>query len=112
MNLQLHDKTALVTGSTAGIGFAIASLFAQEGAAVIVNGCSRKRVDETCEKWRKLRAAILPPWRKEFFRSPLLKRLATPEEVAPLIVYVSSPVASATNGAGLRVDGGVVRSIV
>ncbi len=37
MDLQLTNKTALVTGSTAGIGFAIASLFAQEGAAVVVN---------------------------------------------------------------------------
>src|SRR4051794_32560171 len=53
---------------------------------------------------------------KEFFRSvrpsSLLKRFATPEEVAALIVYVCSPRASATNGAALRVDGGVVRSIV
>jgi NAD(P)-dependent dehydrogenase (short-subunit alcohol dehydrogenase family) len=53
---------------------------------------------------------------KEFFRSvrpsSLLKRFATPEEVAALVVYVSSPRASATNGTALRVDGGVVRSIV
>ncbi len=53
---------------------------------------------------------------KEFFRSvrpsSLLKRFAIPEEVAALVVYVCSPRASATNGAALRVDGGVVRSIV
>ena len=53
---------------------------------------------------------------KEFFRtarpSSLLKRFATPEEVAAMVVYVCSPRASATNGAALRVDGGVVRSIV
>ncbi|NWG26559.1 MAG: SDR family oxidoreductase [Pseudorhodoplanes sp.] len=42
----------------------------------------------------------------------LLGRLATVEEVANMVVYVSSPQASATNGAALRVDGGVVRSIV
>jgi NAD(P)-dependent dehydrogenase (short-subunit alcohol dehydrogenase family) len=42
----------------------------------------------------------------------LLKRFATPEEVANLVVYVSSPIASATNGAALRADGGVVRSII
>lgn len=51
----------------------------------------------------------------EFFQtarpSSLLKRFATVEEVANLIVYVCSPLASATNGAALRVDGGVVRSI-
>src|SRR3984957_6949077 len=53
---------------------------------------------------------------KEFFRSvrpsSLLKRFATPEEVAAMVVYVCSPRSSATNGAALRVDGGVVRSIV
>ena len=38
MDLQLRGKKALVSGSTAGIGFAIASLLAQEGAAVVVNG--------------------------------------------------------------------------
>lgn len=43
--------------------------------------------------------------------SSLLKRFATPEEVANLVVYVCSPLASATNGAALRVDGGVIRSI-
>ncbi|MCI0673813.1 MAG: SDR family oxidoreductase, partial [Myxococcaceae bacterium] len=42
----------------------------------------------------------------------LLRRFATPEEVAHMIVYVASAAASATNGASLRVDGGVVRSIV
>ena len=44
--------------------------------------------------------------------SSLLKRFATVEEVANMVVYVCSPEASATNGAALRVDGGVVRSIV
>jgi NAD(P)-dependent dehydrogenase (short-subunit alcohol dehydrogenase family) len=38
MNLQLNGKTALVTGSTAGIGNAIAASLASEGATVIVNG--------------------------------------------------------------------------
>jgi NAD(P)-dependent dehydrogenase (short-subunit alcohol dehydrogenase family) len=43
--------------------------------------------------------------------SSLLRRLATVEEVANMVVYVCSPQASATTGASLRVDGGVVRSI-
>jgi NAD(P)-dependent dehydrogenase (short-subunit alcohol dehydrogenase family) len=51
---------------------------------------------------------------KEFFNSvrpsSLLKRFATTEEVANLVVYVCSPLSSATNGAALRVDGGVVRA--
>ena len=51
---------------------------------------------------------------KEFFAkvrpTSLIKRFATPEEVASLVAYVASPLASATTGAALRVDGGVVKS--
>ena len=55
-----------------------------------------------------------PEFEKEFFEtarpSSLLKRYATVEEVASMIAYVCSPLSSATNGAALRVDGGVVRA--
>jgi NAD(P)-dependent dehydrogenase (short-subunit alcohol dehydrogenase family) len=264
MDLQLTNKKALVTGSTAGIGFAIASLLAEEGASVVVNGRSKNRVVESVDRIRQhardarvsgvtadlgtkhgvdvltgevpavdilvnnlgifeakpfaeitdedwLRFfevnvlsgvrlsrfylpqmfqknwgrivfissesglnipvemvhygvtktaqialarglaettagtavtvnSVLPgPTRSEgvetfvqqlakgqgttqatveadFIRtarpSSLLKRFATPEEVAAMVVYLCSPRASATNGAALRVDGGVVRSIV
>ena len=264
MDLQLTNKKALVTGSTAGIGLAIASLLAQEGASVVVNGRSQQRVDDalqrirsenksaqvtgiaadlgtkegvalltgqltavdilvnnlgifepklfpeiTDEDWLRFFEvnvlsgvrlsrfylpkmlqknwgrivfmssesalntpvemvhygvtktaqialarglaettagthvtvnSVLPgPTRsegverfvqdmakgqggdekaveKEFFRSvrpsSLLKRFETPEEVAAMVAYVCSPRASATNGAALRVDGGVVKSIV
>jgi len=264
MDLQLTGKKALVSGSTAGIGFAIAELLAQEGASVVVNGRSQGRVADAVrrihakhkdaqvtgvaadlgtqegvavltsqvpavdilvnnlgifepkpfaeisdEDWRRffevnvlsgvrlsrfylpgmLRRdwgrvvfissesgvnipvemihygvtktaqialarglaettagtgvtvnSVLPgPTRSEgvgqfvqdlargrgtdaaaveadFFRtarpSSLLKRFATPEEVAALVAYVCSPRSSATNGAALRVDGGVVRSIL
>jgi NAD(P)-dependent dehydrogenase (short-subunit alcohol dehydrogenase family) len=264
MDLRLTNKKALVTGSTAGIGFAIAALLAQEGAAVVVNGRSQGRVEEAVRRMRRGQKdaqvtgeaadlgtkegvdkltrsvpavdilvnnlsifepkpfaeitdqdwqrffevnvlsgvrlsrfylpqmlqqnwgrvvfissesglnipvemihygvtktaqialarglaemtartnvtvnSVLPgPTRsegveqfvadlaktqgtdtagveKEFFRSvrpsSLLKRFETPEEVAAMVVYVCSPRASATNGAALRVDGGVVRSIV
>jgi len=44
--LQITGKTALVSGSTAGIGLAIATELAREGAAVIINGRTQKRVDE------------------------------------------------------------------
>jgi len=53
MDLQLTGKTALVTGSTAGIGFAIADLLAAEGARVIVNGRTPRRVEEAVDKIRK-----------------------------------------------------------
>jgi NAD(P)-dependent dehydrogenase (short-subunit alcohol dehydrogenase family) len=262
MNLKLEDKLVLVTGSTAGIGLAIAGAFAAEGARVIVNGRTGERVDKAIAKIRaaqrgaKLEAlpsdlstaegvketvrrfpdveilvnnlgifepkpfeeipdedwvrffevnvmsgvrlsraylprmkqrnwgrivfissesgiqipaemvhygmtkaaqiavargiaetcagtgvtcnAVLPgptgsegvkefvsslaqqsgqtfeEFEREFFEkvrpTSLLKRFARPDEVAPMVVYVCSPLASATNGAALRVDGGVVRS--
>jgi NAD(P)-dependent dehydrogenase (short-subunit alcohol dehydrogenase family) len=263
MDLQLTGKTALVTGSTAGIGFAIASALAAEGAEVTINGRTRQRVDAAIAEIRKAHpkarvtgidadvsnaagcdklakslpgvdilvnnAGIFEPkpfvqitdadwdrffqtnvmsgvrlsrfyfpkmlehnwgrivfissesglqiplemihygmtktaqlaisrglaeasagtgvtvnsvlpgptasegvetfvadlakhqnttrdqFEKEFFKSvrpsSLLKRFATPQEVANLVAFVCSPLSSATNGAALRVDGGVVRSI-
>ena len=50
MDLQLESKRALVTGSTAGIGYAIAEALAQEGAHVIVNGRTQARVDSAVQK--------------------------------------------------------------
>jgi NAD(P)-dependent dehydrogenase (short-subunit alcohol dehydrogenase family) len=50
----------------------------------------------------------------EFFRTArpgsLLQRFAQPEEIANLVIYVCSELSSATNGAALRVDGGLVRT--
>lgn len=258
MNLQLEGKTALVTGSTAGIGLAIADALTREGASVIVNGRTSARVEAakskigaahafaadlgtaegaenliakfaevdilvnnlgifepkrfeniTDEDWRKFFEvnvlsgvrlsrhfisgmkqrnwgrivfissesavqipvemihygftktaqlaisrglaettagtavtvnAVLPgptasegvtefvgqmakssgrdaaTVETEFFQnvrpSSLLKRFATPAEVAALVAFVCSPLAAAINGAALRVDGGVVRSVV
>ncbi len=52
MDLQLTAKTALVSGSTAGIGYAIAAALAREGAHVTLNGRTRERVDEAVAKLR------------------------------------------------------------
>lgn len=53
---------------------------------------------------------------KEFFRSvrptSLLQRFASVDEVANLVTYLCSPLASATNGAAVRVDGGVLRGSI
>lgn len=52
----------------------------------------------------------------EFFRvhrsSSLLQRLIDPAEIAHLVAYLASPLSAATNGAALRVEGGLLRSIV
>src|SRR5271166_4290267 len=50
MDLELEGKSALVTGSTAGIGLAIATALAKEGARVTVNGRTQQRVDKAIEQ--------------------------------------------------------------
>src|SRR5271170_1347455 len=52
MNLQLENKLALVSGSTKGIGLAIATSLAREGTRVIVNGRAEKSVTEAIAKIR------------------------------------------------------------
>ncbi len=54
MDLQLKGKKVLVTGSTAGIGFASARAFSAEGASVIINGRTQERVDTAIREIRKL----------------------------------------------------------
>ncbi|GAA0525811.1 SDR family NAD(P)-dependent oxidoreductase [Chitinophaga japonensis] len=50
MDLQLKGKTAFISGSTQGIGFAIARQLLQEGAAVIINGRTTQRMNDSIEK--------------------------------------------------------------
>jgi NAD(P)-dependent dehydrogenase (short-subunit alcohol dehydrogenase family) len=54
MDLQLQNKTAFISGSTAGIGFAIAKSLLQEGAKVIINGRSQDGVDKAVEELKGL----------------------------------------------------------
>jgi NAD(P)-dependent dehydrogenase (short-subunit alcohol dehydrogenase family) len=91
------------------------------GTGVTVNsvlpGPTRSEgVEEFVEAMAKSGKTDATSVEKEFFKSvrpsSLLKRFATSEEVAALVTFVASPLSSATNGAALRVDGGVVRSIV
>jgi NAD(P)-dependent dehydrogenase (short-subunit alcohol dehydrogenase family) len=53
MNLELENKTAFISGSTAGIGFAIASRLAREGAEVWLNGRTPERVDQAIVEIKK-----------------------------------------------------------
>ncbi len=192
MNLELQNKTALVTGSTAGIGLAIATSLAREEATVIINGRTKKRVNDALSRfylplmkkqdWGRIifissesgvnipsnmihygvtktmqialarglaettagtavtvNSIVVGPTSTEgvnkflanlakktnvniaeietnFFKTErpgsLLQRFAKAEEVANLVLYYSSPLSSGTNGAAIRVDGGVVRSIL
>jgi NAD(P)-dependent dehydrogenase (short-subunit alcohol dehydrogenase family) len=184
MDLQLEGKTALVTGSSAGIGFASAVALAQEGASVVVNGrdagrladaerrllslvpaasvrssaadvcaghlhsavtkaalfaLSRGLADLTRGTAVTVNTVLAGPTATEgvgtlikgvasqtgmsreqivdhLFATDqagsLLQRLARPEEVASLIAYLASPLASVTNGAVVRAEGGTVSTIL
>ncbi|HEY0268618.1 MAG TPA: SDR family oxidoreductase [Methyloradius sp.] len=59
MDLQLTNKLALVSGSTAGIGFAIAEALANEGASVIINGRTQSAVDAGVNKLKNARGKVL-----------------------------------------------------
>jgi len=54
MDFGIHSKIALISGSTVGIGFAIATELAREGAKVVINGRSQKSVDVALARLRSL----------------------------------------------------------
>jgi NAD(P)-dependent dehydrogenase (short-subunit alcohol dehydrogenase family) len=84
--------------------------------AVLPGPTASEGVTEFVEKLASNAKQTPQEFEKEFFRSirptSLLGRFATVEEVASMVAYVCSPLASATNGAALRVDAGVVRGTV
>lgn len=94
--------------TTAGTGVTVNSVLpgptASEGANEFIDrmavGSKQTRAEFEAEFFRSVRP------------SSLLRRFARPDEVANLVAFVCSPLSSATNGAALRADGGVVRSIV
>jgi NAD(P)-dependent dehydrogenase (short-subunit alcohol dehydrogenase family) len=97
-----------IAESVAGTGVTVNSILAgpteSEGVAGFVEAMAKQQ--------KKSKGEI----EKEFFEhvrpSSLLKRFATVDEVAAMATYVASELSSATNGAALRVDGGVVRAIL
>lgn len=96
-----------IAETTAGTGVTVNSVLPgptrSEGVATFV------------ERMAQQRGVDFATMEREFFQSArpssLLQRFESVEEVANMIVYVCSAAASATNGAALRVDGGVVRAI-
>jgi NAD(P)-dependent dehydrogenase (short-subunit alcohol dehydrogenase family) len=84
--------------------------------AVLPGPTRSEGVEKFVEQVGKQSGKSFEQTEKDFFRSmrpsSLIKRFASNEEVANMVVYLSSEQASATTGAAVRVDGGVVRSIV
>jgi len=70
MELQLHGKRAFVSGSTQGIGYAIASALTAEGVDVIVNGRDAARVETAVERLRREHPGSAPAGRVADFGEP------------------------------------------
>jgi NAD(P)-dependent dehydrogenase (short-subunit alcohol dehydrogenase family) len=94
--------------TTAGTGVTVNSVLPGPTASEGVEGFVKNMAKEQGKTAKQVE--------EDFFKnirpSSLIQRFATNEEVANMIAYVASPLSSATNGAALRVDGGVVRSII
>jgi len=89
------------------------------GTGITVNsvlpGPTKSRgVDEFVETLAKDEGKSFEEFETEFFKevrpTSLIRRFASPQEVATLVAYIASPLASATTGAALRADGGVIKS--
>jgi NAD(P)-dependent dehydrogenase (short-subunit alcohol dehydrogenase family) len=94
--------------STVGTGVTVNAVLpgptASEGVTEFVSKLA-EQATQTADQFEKVFFEKMRP-------TSLLKRFETTEEIANLVVYICSPLASGTNGAALRVDGGVVRTIV
>jgi NAD(P)-dependent dehydrogenase (short-subunit alcohol dehydrogenase family) len=97
-----------IAESVAGTGVTVNSILAGPTMSEGVGGF----VEAVAKQQNKSKQAI----EEEFFEhvrpSSLLKRFATVDEVAAMATYMAGELSSATNGAAMRVDGGVVRAIL
>jgi NAD(P)-dependent dehydrogenase (short-subunit alcohol dehydrogenase family) len=118
----IHIPTEMIHyGMTKAAQIAVARGIAESvaGTGITVNsvlpGPTKSRgVGDFVESLAKEQGKSAAEFEKEFFAhvrpTSLLKRFATPQEVASMVVYLASPLASATTGAAVRVDGGTIKS--
>lgn len=94
----------LTSGSNVTVNSVLPGPTSSEGVADFVNDLAKSQGTDAKTVEKNFFDTVRP--------SSLIKRFATPQEVATMVTYVASPLASAINGAALRVEGGCVRSIV
>ncbi|TMB18643.1 MAG: SDR family oxidoreductase [Deltaproteobacteria bacterium] len=94
----------LTTGTQVTVNSVLPGPTRSEGVGAFVEGLARQQRKDAEQVERDFLRQMRP--------SSLLQRFAEPAEVAHLVAFLASPLAAATNGAALRVDGGVVRAIV
>ncbi|TMA90975.1 MAG: SDR family oxidoreductase [Deltaproteobacteria bacterium] len=94
----------LTTGTQVTVNSVLPGPTRSEGVGAFVEGLARQQRKDAGQVERDFLRQMRP--------SSLLQRFAEPAEVAHLVAFLASPLAAATNGAALRVDGGVVRAIV
>jgi NAD(P)-dependent dehydrogenase (short-subunit alcohol dehydrogenase family) len=97
-----------IAESVAGTGVTVNSILAgpteSEGVGAFVEAMAKQQNKSKTEVEKEFFEHVRP--------SSLLKRFATVDEIAAMATYVASELSSATNGAALRVDGGVIRAIL
>jgi NAD(P)-dependent dehydrogenase (short-subunit alcohol dehydrogenase family) len=97
-----------IAETTSGTGVTVNSVLpgptASEGVTGFVDDLAKSQGTDQSTVEREFFEKVRP--------TSLIQRFATVEEVAAMVVFVCSPLAAAVNGAALRADGGVVRSIV
>jgi NAD(P)-dependent dehydrogenase (short-subunit alcohol dehydrogenase family) len=96
-----------IAESVAGTGVTVNSILAGPTASEGVGGF----VEAMAKQQNKSKEEIEKSFFEQARPSSLLKRFATTDEVAAMVTYVAGELSSATNGAALRVDGGVVKAI-
>jgi len=97
--LAEQARGTAITSNSIVVGMTMTEIVERE-----IEANARKQGISSLEMQRQAAAQHRP--------TQLLERLAKPEEVANMVVYVASPQASATTGAALRVEGGGISSIL
>jgi NAD(P)-dependent dehydrogenase (short-subunit alcohol dehydrogenase family) len=93
-----------VTGTGVTVNSILAGPTESEGVGALAEAMAKQENKSKAEVEKQFFEHVRP--------SSLLKRFATVDEVAAMATYLAGKVSSATNGAALRVDGGVVRAIL